>query len=115
MNDSSLALRPYLENIEELCRVLDRDSLLQCILALAKQVQPGDRQIFLQNFRAILPGNEHRDIALSTLEESFLLNEIEHIRKEIVRRIESIDGGSPRNADGECHHIYSTKDPKVLN
>ena len=91
MNPSSLGLRPYLEIIVELCQSLDREGLQQCILALAKQVQPADRQVFLQNFRTLLLKNEHQAVAVSQVEESFLMSEVESLRQEIENRLKSLE------------------------
>ncbi len=99
MNPPSLSLQPYLKILEDLCRPLDRHALRQCILALAKQVRPEDRQVFLQNFRTILPGNDHRDLAVSMIEETFLLNEIDNIRKEVENRLKSVEEISSRGDD----------------
>lgn len=92
MTRTSLSLQSYLDTLEELCRSLDRNGLEQCILALAKQVQPADRQVFLQNFRTLLPENDHRSMAVSQVEESFLLSEVESLRQEIENRLKSLQG-----------------------
>lgn len=117
MNRSPLALRPYIEIIEEFCRSLDRDSLQQCLLALAKQVKPEDRQVFLQNLRSILPANEHREVAASMIEETFLLNEMESIRKEIGNRLASLADASDWHDSGDDDRLQarSDKDPELLN
>jgi len=116
MNPSSLALRPYLEILEELCRSLDRNGLQQCILALAKQVQPADRQVFLQNFRTLLPENEHRATAVSHVEESFLMSEVESLRKEIENRLKSlVEISWDDSGDDDRHQSNSTNDRKMLH
>lgn len=63
---------------------------MQCILALAEQVEPQNRQVFLDNFRSTIPREEPREVAVPTTGESFLLGEIEDFRVEIEARIESI-------------------------
>jgi hypothetical protein len=100
-----MALGAYLESIESLCRSLDREALQQCILALASQVKAEDRQVFLQNFKTLIPDNEHQDLAISGLEESFLLSEIDNIRQEILKRIEFLDESSRSCDDDDWHRL----------
>lgn len=117
MNPPSLSLRSYLETLEEICRPLDRHALRQCILALAKQVRPEDRRVFLQNFRAILPENDHRDAAVAMIEETFLLNEIESIRKEVENRLKSVEEISSRgdSEDKGCRSWPAAERKKILH
>lgn len=115
MNPSSQALRPYLETIDKLCRSLDRDSLRQCILNLAKQVKRADRQAFLKNLCVQLPGSQHREVDTPKAKESFLLSEIEEFRKEIGRRIESIEDGSYWDDADEDDWYHSDEAPDLLD
>jgi len=50
MRTTKPALRPYLETIEKQCQPLDRDSLIQLILDLVKQLDTEKRSAFLQTF-----------------------------------------------------------------
>ena len=116
MNRSTLSLRPYIESIEELCRSLDRDALQQCILALAKQVQPADRQVFLQNLRAVSPENEHRQVAVALLEETFLQSEIENLRQEMGSRLASLAETSSWDDPGDDERSsWPDGDPELVN
>ena len=116
MNPTSLALRPYLEILEGLCRSLDRNGLQQCILALAKQVQPADRQVFLQNFRTLLPETEQQAIAVSHVEEFFLMSEVESLRKEIENRLKSLEEISwDDSGDDDRHQSNPNHDRKMLH
>lgn len=90
---------------------------MQCILALAEQVEPQNRQVFLDNFRSTIPGEEPREVAVPTTGESFLLGEIEELREEVEARIESIQDGTfwDDYDDDDWHDPYSDEDPDLLN
>lgn len=117
MNPPPLSLQQYLDNLEELCQPLDRNILQQCILALAKQVKPEDRRIFLQNFRSFLPGSEHRELAASMVEESFLMNEMESIKRAVENRLRSLKEISSFRDSGEddLQPANSFHDRKILH
>lgn len=89
MTEHSLPLDKYLDILEGLCRPFDRNSLLQCILALAKQVKPEDRGVFLENFRSLLP--DSREMALPA-EELLLLSEMAAMKKAIENRLRALKG-----------------------
>lgn len=117
MTPPSLALGLYLEKIEELCRSLDRESLQQCILVLAKQVNPADRRVFLHNLRSVAPGGAHRELAAAMIEETFLMNEIATLRKEIENRMVALADASfwDKSDNDDRQGTGSDIDPKLLN
>ncbi|MBW2328585.1 MAG: hypothetical protein JRF04_03035 [Deltaproteobacteria bacterium] len=118
METTQLALRPYLETIEKHCRLLDRDSLIQLIFELARQVEPGTRNDFLQSFLSSLPGTGKETARITETSENNLQAEVEELRQEIQARIESIEDGTywddPDDDDWQDSY-YNDEDPDLLN
>jgi hypothetical protein len=118
MNTPQPALRPYLEIIEKECQLLDRDSLIQLILALAKQVDPSKRNDFLETFHAELPTKGNRTAAAPKTNMSELTAEIAELHETIQARVISIDDGSywddPDDDDWEDSY-YRDNDPEPMN
>ncbi len=119
MKTTHPTLRPYLETIEKHCKLLDRDSLVQLILDIAKQVEPGKRNNFLQTFHAELPQKEIQTASVSKTQLDELLADIEDLRQEILTRIQSIKDGSywedPDDEDEWQDSYYGHDDPDLIN
>jgi hypothetical protein len=119
METTQLTLRPYLETIEKHCRLLDRESLIQLICDLARQVEPGTRNDFLQSFLSCLPGTKKQAVPVDETSENELLTEIEELRQEIQARIESIENGTywddPDDEDEWQDSYHNDEDPDLLN
>ncbi len=112
-------LRPYLETIEKQCQPLQREELIELILNLAKQMEPGERNSFLQTFRSAIPGNNPQPVNHSLHQDKELLCEINGLRHEIEDRIRSIEDGTywdnPDDED-ECDDPYYLDDePDPIN
>jgi hypothetical protein len=118
MTTKQLALRPYLEVLEKHCRLLDRDSLLQVFLNMAKQIKPDKRNDFLHSFLTELPGTEKQMAVSSRTADTALLEEIEDFHQEIKVRLKSIDDGTywddPDDDDWDDDY-YRDEDPDLLN
>ena len=118
MNTLQPALRPYLEIIEKQCRLLDRDKLIQLILALAKQAAPSKRNDFLENFHSILQTGAKQTITDPETDLAGLLTEIEELHEIIQDRVISINDGSycddPDDDEWEDSY-YRDNDPEPMN
>ncbi len=118
METTQLALRPYLETIEKHCRLLDRESLIQLICDMARQVEPATRNDFLQSFLSSLPETKKQSVLVNETSDNELLTEIEELRQEIQARIESIENGTywddPDDDDWQDSY-YNDEDPDLLN
>lgn len=118
METTQLALRPYLDTIEKHCRLLDRESLIQLIFELARQVEPGTRNDFLQSFLSSLPATGKQTAQVNETSENNLPAEIEELRQEIQARIKSIEDGTywddPDDDDWQDSY-YNDEDPDLLN
>ncbi len=118
METTQLALRPYLETIEKHCRLLDRESLIQLIFELARQVEPGTRDDFLQSFLSSLPETGKQTSRVNETSENNLPAEVEELRQEIQTRIKSIEDGTywddPDDDDWQDSY-YNDEDPDLLN
>lgn len=114
MNISAPALRPYLEMIEKQCRALDRENLIQLILTMAKQVDPGKRTDFLVNFQSHLP-TAKKEKSADTVNPAQLQAELEELRESVRTRIISIEDGSywddPDEEDWDSYHLDTEPEP----
>ena len=117
MKTTQPALRPYLETIENRCRSLDKESLLQLILSLAKQVGTEKRNDFLQTLNSSLPDGEQQKPEPPEIQATDLLAEIEELRQEIETRIESIEDGTYWDDpdDDWDDSDYTDEEPDMLN
>jgi len=111
------ALRPYLETIEKECQSLDRNSLIQLILDLAKQIDAEKRSDFLQTFHSSLPGREEQKTDPPRIQATKLQAEIEELQQEIEARIKSIEDGTYWDDPDEDwdDSNYNDEEPDLLN
>ncbi len=119
MNTPQPALRPYLESIEEQCQLLERDKLIQLILALAKQAAPSRRNDFLVNFHSILSAENTQATTASETDLAELQTEIKELHEIIRDRLVSIEDGSywddPDDEDWEDSYNYQDDGPEPIN
>ncbi len=117
MKTTQPALRPYLETIENRCRSLDKESLIELILSLAKQVDTEKRNDFLRTFHSSLPNREQQKTELPEILVTDLLAEIKELHQEIEARIESIEDGTYwDNPDEDWEDSdYTDEEPDMLN
>lgn len=118
MNTPQPALRPYLEIIEQQCQLLDRDQLIQLILDLAKQIDPGQRNNFLETFQSILPIEGKQTTADSKTALPELQAEIEEFNKRLRARASSIEDGSywdDPDDDDWGDPYYLDNEPELMN
>lgn len=87
-----IALKPYLETIEEHCGQLSREELLALVLSLAKDESSSGRARFLERLKAISPpGKKVVKTRQSDLE--MLLEDVQAVKESILERIEAIENG----------------------
>jgi len=95
MSQSKMALKPYLEAIDDHCYQLSKDDLKNMIIHLAKEIPVGERRTFLSNFYSICPVKQTvpDEIDETDIRKS-IFDEIEALREEIQERVSSIENGS---------------------
>lgn len=92
-----IALKPYLECIANDCSKLNKQELVELILALAKSEKASGRGAFLEKLKSLLPGH-----AASYEQETYaqdLLDDIQALKEDIEERIEMIEEGDYEELD----------------
>lgn len=90
---TTLALRPFLETVEALCRSMSQEKLVAMLLAWATDIPASDRAAFLAQIRK----GESKPKAVPVAEPGYVqqfLKEIEELERDICQRVESIEDGS---------------------
>ncbi|MEW6428730.1 MAG: hypothetical protein AB1568_11925 [Thermodesulfobacteriota bacterium] len=107
-DEKILALRPYLERVESLCRPLDREALQRLFLSLAREVPAGGRAAFLHDLTGLLAGRTTGEPA--PVRDT--IKRIEVLERQMARRAEAMEDGSywGEYDDGEYYH----DDPPIL-
>jgi hypothetical protein len=114
---TKLALRPYLEAIENFCRPLDREGLLKIILSLAGNVASGERAAFLAGLSGKIPARQTKEAG----GVKAMLKRIDELQRDIVSRAEAIEEGSPwdegdeYDAYGHGYDYYDDEGPPILS
>ena len=88
MNENLLALKPYLESIEEHCSHLSTEELLEIILGLSKEIPPKKRIDFLAKIESL---SQRQMVIVS---DEGILEQIEALKEDIEERAASIEDGS---------------------
>jgi hypothetical protein len=95
MKKAKIALKPYLDTINEYCDTLSNKELSNIIISLAKDIPTAGRVEFLDKFESFLPGRRRRStVKLKVDQIERILNDIEALKENIAERIESIEDGS---------------------
>ncbi len=89
--DTRIALKPYLELIENDCSKLSKQELADVILRLAKDQSTSQRISFLQKFKSFLPATGLRETM--TADVNSILHDIQALKESILERIEKIENG----------------------
>jgi len=117
MKSKQPALRPYLEEIKSHCLPLDKESLIQLILSLAKEVKSSKRNDYTKRILASLPENQN-ELSPYTQADN-LLAEIMELKQGIKMRIKSIEDGTfwdnPDDEEEWDDSYYLDDDPDLLN
>lgn len=118
MKTAKLALKPYLEKIEQLCEPLGKEALTELIVAMARQAAPEEREGFLAALLSHMPAESKQPSpADSPVFDSGLLKEIAELRQEILDRISAIKDGSYWDDPDEDWQdpYYNDEDPDLLS
>jgi hypothetical protein len=91
MKENTIALRPYLEAVENICRPLSKEQLVELVLKLAQDESSSGRLGFLDRIKARSPGAENIINAVADVNQ--LLDDIQALKEEILERIEAIENG----------------------
>lgn len=91
MKEKRIALRLYLEAVENICRPLSKDQLVELVLKLAQDESSSGRLGFLDRIKAWSPGAENMINAVADVDQ--LLDNIQALKEEILERIEAIENG----------------------
>nr|WP_319495376.1 hypothetical protein [uncultured Desulfobacter sp.] len=97
MKDNTIALRPYLEAVENICRPLSKDQLVELILNLAQKESSSGRLGFLDRIKTCSPAAESIIKAMPDIDP--LLNDIQELKSDILERIEAIESGEYETLD----------------
>ena len=115
MKDNTIALRPYLEAVENICRPLSKEQLVELILNLAQDESSSGRLGFLDRIKTRLPGAELSINAVSGVAQ--LLDDIEALKQDILKRIENIENGEYEALDDWewDDHDYDDDEPEFIS
>ncbi|KPA14246.1 hypothetical protein MHK_005546, partial [Candidatus Magnetomorum sp. HK-1] len=95
MSQSKMALKPYLEAINDHCNQLSKDELKDIILHLAKEMAVGERSTFLSKLYSISPVKPTVPDEIDETDiRKKLFHEIDALKEEIQERVSSIEDGS---------------------
>ena len=87
-NRKPLALKPFCEALEQHCRTLSYEELVELVLALGAQVRPGERHAFLEQIGSLV------DLAALGVDPGSLAAKAESLVQELHTRWEAISDGS---------------------
>ena len=106
------ALRPFLESIENYCRGLMREDLIQLILNLATEVPSRDRIEFVAKIGTLCG----KDVRVHPHED--ILQKIQALKESIEERVEAIESGSSYEEypgrESEWHR-YGEEEPGMVS
>ena len=91
MKKNRIALKPYVEAVENICRPLSKEQLVELVLKLAQDESSSGRLGFLDRIKAWSPGTESMINAVADVDQ--LLHDIQALKEDILERIEAIENG----------------------
>ena len=86
-----IALKPYLETIENHCSLLSREELIQLMLSLAKDKPTSERVHFLEKLKTLSPGKNI--VKAERLDLETFLEDVQALKESILERMEAIENG----------------------
>lgn len=92
MQNSKIALKPYIEEIEQYCNQRSHDELAGIIINLAKEIPVRERGSFLNKLYSLVPGK--KIIPDEKTVRDSIFNRIDALKEDIQERIDSIEDGS---------------------
>lgn len=87
---NNISLKPYLDEIKNICDELSQDKLENFIIEIAKDIPLKERNKFLKKLKNYSVGKPE----ISTGNQNMTLNRIQELKEEIIERQKSIDDGS---------------------
>lgn len=112
MKKTRIALKPYLNKINEHCCALSKKELTDVIISLAKNAPTSSRVQFLEKIESCLPGRKSLGEPKADPVEQ-ILDDIEALKESIEERINSIEDGSYWDDPDEWEH--NALKPRELN
>lgn len=106
-----LALKPYLEAVEECCRKLTYDDLCEVIQRLAQEVAPKERAGFLAKLESCVEPSD--EIPEETDFEDELLERIRELKAEISDRQRAIEDGTYYEEYGDYEDYGNYYDEEI--
>ena len=91
MKKNRIALKPYVEAVENICRPLSKEQLVELVLKLAQDESSSGRLGFLDRIKVWSPGTESMINAVADVDQ--LLHDIQALKEDILERIEAIENG----------------------
>ncbi|MFO7556884.1 MAG: hypothetical protein R6W88_16925 [Desulfobacterales bacterium] len=115
MKKTRIALKPYLDKINEHCCALSKKELTDVIISLAKNATTSSRVQFLEKIESCLPGR--RSLAAPKADPvEQILDDIEALKESIEERINSIEDGSYWDDPDEWEHNgYYDEEPDYVS
>nr|WP_319396873.1 hypothetical protein [uncultured Desulfobacter sp.] len=107
MKNNTIALKPYLEAVENICRSLSKEQLIELILNMAQDESSSGRLGFLDRIKTRRPGAERSINPVAGVDQ--LLADIQALKEDILKRIENIENGEYEGLDDwdwEDHDYY---------
>jgi len=91
MKKHRIALKPYVEAVENICRSLSKEQLVELVLKLAQDESSSGRLEFIDRIKDWSPGTESMINAVADVDH--LLDNIQALKEDILERIEAIENG----------------------
>lgn len=114
MSQNRIALKPYLERIQEFCRPLSKEELTGLLVNMAKDVPTSQRVIYLERLNSLVPDSSPPAIGAVPGIDG-LLDDIQALRESIEERAESIENGDYwDDPDFYDEHGYDDEDPDYV-
>jgi hypothetical protein len=109
-----IALKPYLETIENHCGQLSREELIQLMLSLAKDVSTSGRMHFMERLKTLSPGKSVAKAVSSDFK--ILLEEVQALKESIMERIEAIENGDYEALDDwDWENAHYDDEPEMIS
>ena len=114
MNNTLMALKPFIEKIEGYLNPLSKEHLTEIIINLAKGEPTNKRIEFLNRIAKFFPDSEDIELKDTNLTEE-IMNEIEALRENMEERVDSIENGSYYDDPDEWETGYYDEEPDYVS
>jgi hypothetical protein len=114
MKKNRIALKPYVEAVENICRPLSKEQLVELVLKLAQDESSSGRLEFLDRIKTWSPGTENMIKAVADVDH--LLDNIQALKEDILERIEAIENGDYEALDDwDWEDGYDDDEPDLIS